>query len=80
MKSYDEMREMTDEEIIEYRDQQIESVIQKAKPKNVLKLRALHAEIKSLSRIKNPTVRAIQSNYMMIKSFIELNESLKAFK
>ena len=77
MKTFDELTAMTSEELSLYRDAQIEKVISNANPKNVLKLRALHAKVKSLDKIKSPLVRADKANRMMMDSVVELNELIK---
>ena len=74
MKSFDELLTMTDQEKLDYLKEEVEKVISKAEPHNVLKLRHIQAQMDGIrARVHNPQVSAKLISDEMIKSFYELN-------
>lgn len=81
MKSFDELRAMTDPERMAYLEQEVERVISSAPPNQVLKLRALQARMDGIrAKVHNPVVRMHKINDEMMRSFLELNEALKPWR
>ena len=78
MKPFDDLLRMTDAERLAHLREEVERVIARARPGNVLKLRALQARCDDIrSRVKNPYVSAQMIYTEMVDRLNELNEVLK---
>lgn len=78
MKTFDELLDMTPEELEQYRVDMVESVITNAPANNQLKLRALQAKINGISSKSHwtPQQRLSTVQDMMQESFLRLRDAL----
>ena len=81
MKTFDELKAMTDPEKLEYLKGEVEKVIAAAPPHQVLKLRALQARMDGIrAKVHNPLVRLNQIYGEMFRSFLKLNDKVQQLR
>jgi len=81
MKTFDELRAMTDEQKLAYLSEEVEKVIASAPPRVVLKLRALQSRMDRIHmKVQNPLVRLNMIYNEMIRALLMLNETLKPLR
>jgi hypothetical protein len=75
---FDDLLKMTDQERLDYLDQEAEKIFARANPNNVLKLRAIHARLsQKRKKIKNRYVAAQMMYHDMLIALEYLNDALK---
>lgn len=78
MKSHEELSSMSEDALFEYLHTEVETIINAASPKDVLKLRAIQAKMDGIrKRVKNPLVSASIMYQEMFDSLYKLKDHLK---
>lgn len=78
MKSFDDMRQLSDAELLAYLAEEAEAVILSAAPEKQLALRAFFARLRSRSaHVKDPLARASMAYGLMLDGLPTFQEALK---